>query len=418
MAAKVSPPYFLAILLAFIPSIGALSWLLLGSLEGPRNQSVIDLLPIFQMLVIFWAVLFGMFRTEFLKRPPPLVLYALIALIILMGLGFALNAIDPIAGLSEIVLRLVFIFLCVSLIFLIQKFDHRLQQAFSLAIFIFPILHFPVLLILYFLYIDHSSMNWLGGPVGFEHVRLWGMMLAVSIANGLGLLSIIRQRSLGVNFAIWAMLALLFAMLFWSGSRGALVGLIAAYIFSLAVFWRQMKTTLLPAFITAILGATLSLLPQKAMFAYGLLDRTKGLMQVENAQQATGGRMSLWRDAVDLIKEHPFIGHGFDQFRYLSKGWDIEYLQVHSIVLQTVLDVGIIGAVCVIVILLFYWLRGLTGVIKSRDPLRIAALTATNAILAMSLFDGTLYHPETTTLFAVVFALVLATPRPVVSPAN
>ena len=417
MQIKRSPPFFLATILALIPCIGALSWLFLGSLDGPRNQSVIDLTSAFQMLTIFMAFLFGITRIDFVKRPPVPVLIATAVLAITMIYGLLVNAPNPVSGVLDLLLKLVFVALSISICFLISLFDRRLPEAFILAIFLVPVLHIPVLAALYILYIDHPSMNWLGGPVGFEHVRIWGMFLATSLAVGFGFAPAIHKSSRLWAFVLWGLCALLWALLFWSGSRGALLGMVAAYLFSTVLFWRHLRTTVLPVLASAALGAALSMLLQPAMYSYGMLNRLVTTVG-GNSDRLSGGRLSLWRDSLGVFEQHPIMGNGFNQFRYLTEGFDRDWLQAHSIVIQSLVDIGIVGAVSLGFLLLFYWVKALNLLRRDPNAIRLAAFSGLNAMLVMSLFDGTLYHPETTTSFAVLFALALATPRPVASVAE
>lgn len=403
------PPFYLPAILAVTPALGAISWLLLGSLDGPRNQSVIDLLPLFQMLGIFLAVLYGITREGFLRRPPVPVAAALGLSAVVILAGLTLNATHPAAAATELLLRLALIALAVATIYLCQRFDRRLWDAFGTAILLIPIVHLPVLVLLYLLYIDEPAMNWLGGPVGFEHVRLWGAILATALAMGFGM----RRGPF-----LWGVATVLWALLLWSGSRGAVLGLGAAYLLSLALFWRQMRGSVLPFVATAAAGAGLSLLPKLPMVSYGLIPTLLKTVEASSGDDATGGRLSMWRDAFDYFTQHPVIGHGFDHYRYLTEGTETEWLHPHNIVLQLLVDLGIVGALCVAGALLFYWARGLGKALADRDPTRIGAFTALNALVAMSVFDGTLYHPETTTLVAVLFGMLLAHPRTMDSPAR
>ncbi|MHA3916492.1 O-antigen ligase family protein [Halovulum sp. GXIMD14793] len=404
---RIGSPVFLPVLLASIPTVGAISWLALGSLDGPRNQSVINLFPAFQMLTIFVAILFGLTRANFVKAPPAPILLGLIGAAGVILLGLALNASHPMDGAIELLLRLIFVVLAISVAFLCSRFDRRLWDAFGKAVFFLPLVHLPILVLLYLLYIDEPSMNWLGGPVGYEHVRLWAIFLATALAMGFGM-------SRGP--VLWLGAVLLWAMLFWSGSRGSLVGIVAAYALSLALFWPQMRASLLPFLATAAVGAGLSLIPKLPMFSYGLITSFNRTVEATSADAFAGGRMRAWSAALDYFREHPVIGHGFDHYRYLTKGTEVEWLHPHNFPLQLLVNLGILGAICVAGVLLYYWLRGTSHTRADRDATRIGAFTALNTLLAISLVDGVLYHPEPMTMVAVLFGMVFATPRVMDSP--
>ncbi len=398
---RIRPPLFLPLLFAAAPSIAALTWFAFGDIAKLRDKAPIDPTPFFEMLTIFLAVLYGLGRSGFLQRPPRPILILLGILAVVICAGFVLNAPQPIEGLMELLLRLALVAFAVSIAFLCTRFDPRLWDRFTLAIFIMPLLHLPILVVLYVLYIDEPAMNWLTGPIGYEHVRIWGMILGVSLAVGV-------TRFQGPW--MWIGAALIFTMLFWSGTRGAVLGFTLAYGLTLILFWTQMRGSLFPVIATVAVGASLSLIPRLPMISYGMIRAVE--KSIDGSSDPTAGRLELWSNAWNWYIQNPIIGHGFDQFQYLNLDTTKPWLQPHNIVLQLLVDLGAIGALCVAAILLWYWLRATGMALADRARNRIAALTGINAIIAMSFLDGSLFHPELTILFAMCFGIAYATPRP------
>lgn len=412
-----NPPYFLPALYAVVPTFGALLWLIWALVTGQIYETYVSLLSIFQSFVMIWALLLGLSRTKFLKAPAMWERGALLIIVAILVYGFIGPAVDAEHGAIELVLRLFLVVVAISIAYLISRYDRRMVDAFIWAVIAAPLLHFPLLVVLYFGYFDHPNVNWLGGPVGFWHVRLWGMTLAGSLAMAIGFAPQLSQKGMQKQVLYWAAVTLLWAMLFWSGSRAGVLGVCGAYLISLALFWRVMSKTILPFIVTIVIGAGLSVLPGNPLPMYGMFNSLAETVGSATLDGATGGRLTMWRDALSLVAQHPLLGWGFDQYRFNTFGQFDEAIQPHNIIINLLLDVGIVGTICVVAVVFSYWLKGLLSILRDETAsYKIGAFTALNALLAISLVDGALYHPDPSTLIAILFAILLATPRPVASP--
>jgi exopolysaccharide production protein ExoQ len=73
----------------------------------------------------------------------------------------------------------------------------------------------------------------------------------------------------------------------------------------------------------------------------------------------TQSRIGIWHEAARRIAEHPFIGHGFDATRVLSRdtpnipgtSWPALPLHTHNALLQIWLELGVVGVLLTIALL-------------------------------------------------------------------
>jgi O-antigen ligase len=320
-------------------------------------------------------------------------------------------AIDPAASAMALSQRLLAVLMCAALVFVIDRAGSGLGRALLLAVFGTTLLHLPLVAWLYVNMDAYPGLNWRGGPVGFWHVRIWGMALSAGLGAAAGVWLLLRDRGIPTVAAFWGAVALLWLALFWSGTRGGVVSVGLAWGFSLALFPRRMGPAVLPFALAMLTGAGLSTLLVTPESAYGILNSLRETTAAADADGVSAGRLTMWTDALRLIAERPLTGWGFDQYRHLSEGRFQGWEQVHNAVLELLLAFGAIGGGAIMVLILRFWLTGVAGALRRPGAVRIGALTGLNTLLLFSLVDGVLYHLDPLILTAILFALLLAPDR-------
>jgi len=260
---------------------------------------------------------------------------------------------------------------------------------------------------------------------GFGAVRLFGMALEVGIVVALGLL-VERQRRKGA-VVLWLALVALWAALFWTGGRGALISILgAALVLSLVrpALFKPIWGILL---VSGAAGAALSLLiwlPAGASF--GVINMfTESIKPSIDA--VSSGRIERWVDTISLIAERPWLGHGLGQFsnlwpKYLAfdqshalahphPTYFLAYRTVHNIVLEILLAWGVIGGALGLWLLAKGWVKSLLGVRSTRTGLGIPAFLGLNTLLIHSLLAGVYAVPHGLFYIALFFGICLA-PNP------
>lgn len=401
-------PYFLLWFYALIPAIGGMVWLAIDNPDLRLMGMPIDILPVFQGLFIILAFITGLPRSGFVRA----VRFDLAVLAILgavLAWGLIRVAPEPMHGLAELFARVVVVVVAICMAYLCTAHGPDFAESAAMAVLLHVVLHLPVLVVIYVLFADEAAINWTRGPGGFWHVRVWAMFLAAAIAITLGF-------SLGVRpgparWGVWAGLAMLWALLFWSGSRGSIAGLGAGYLLAVLIFPRQLVATLVPMLGAAVIGAGLSLLLVVPDATYGIFNGVAESVASENLDRASGGRLTLWGDALTLVAQRPWLGHGFDQFRFINFGEFHWTLQPHNEILNLAVQVGVVGTLCVLALALRYWGLMVRSVRQSGGrPDLLGAFIAINALIAISMVDGSLFHIETLTLAALLSGILLARP--------
>lgn len=80
------------------------------------------------------------------------------------------------------------------------------------------------------------------------------------------------------------------------------------------------------------------------------------------SDRPASGRLTVWDNTIDLIIERPLLGYGIKAAQYLdiSMGYDMTVVHVHNVVLEMMLETGILGFLAfsmVILIFVFNFLR-------------------------------------------------------------
>ncbi|HET6546302.1 MAG TPA: O-antigen ligase family protein [Rhodanobacteraceae bacterium] len=112
---------------------------------------------------------------------------------------------------------------------------------------------------------------------------------------------------------------------------------------------------------------------------------------LESVNEASAGRLSIWRDALRMSRAHPLTGVGVRGFRYaypeyaapgdpfVGRAGDVGASHAHQIVLEVLSETGAIG--------LLFWLVGVACAIRAwrraEPPARERALAPALALIAM-----------------------------------
>lgn len=134
-----------------------------------------------------------------------------------------------------------------------------------------------------------------------------------------------------------------------------------------------------------------------------LLTQEGALQDASNLWVSARGRAQVASQAVDRLKESPWLGIGLNQFRHvyaprpgdlllgkggLAPGHDI-IAHAHNMVLQTALDVGLVGSAAYWGILVVLWVRASQAARGVSTAARMAAAGSAMCLVAVNLFGLT-----------------------------
>ncbi len=207
----------------------------------------------------------------------------------------------------------------------------------------------------------------------------------------------------------------IFLLSFWSiiiaFSRGAFMGALMGLlflIFFLRLQGKPVKKNYVFLFV-AIFGilAITGILVMNSHYVVDLLNR-KG---------TADGRLSIWLESLQLIKDRPLFGHGINTFmrifQYYRKVPSSSPTFAHNCYIQMAVEVGIVGLVSFLVIILKLFLnqfrkRETCYSSNNFQVLSLGLLAGIFAFLVHSFFDNNLYSLQLSAFLWYMIGLYVA----------
>jgi putative inorganic carbon (HCO3(-)) transporter len=212
----------------------------------------------------------------------------------------------------------------------------------------------------------------------------------------------LRERVLGAAF-----LAIGIPSVLLSFSRGGYLAM-AACALALAISHRR-RVWLVAATVAS--GLLLLLVPPIG---------TRILIQLQNGYGNTfigrAGRLSLWSDTLQMLKERPILGAGLSGFaERIAPFWNANhperFIDPHNIVLNFWVETGLLGlfafAWLLVVAFRMSWRGWLNSDIGWR-PIQLGVLLALVAVVVHGLVDVPYFKNDLSLLFWTVVALSMA----------
>ncbi|HQF86888.1 MAG TPA: O-antigen ligase family protein [Acidobacteriota bacterium] len=146
-----------------------------------------------------------------------------------------------------------------------------------------------------------------------------------------------------------------------------------------------------------------------------VLTRFERIMDEEGVM--TEGRLPVWKDTVDLIRDFPLLGVGLGNYRYAFLSYNetpmnVVYDHAHNDFLQYTAELGIPAGFTLIAFVLAAVFFACRGFIRTPSVSRQAALLGAAggvfSILAHSVTDFNLQIPANTALFTMLLAAISA----------
>jgi O-antigen ligase len=227
------------------------------------------------------------------------------------------------------------------------------------------------------------------------------------------------ERRVLYGFAIVLMAIALIA----TGSRGAIVGLVAALFFLSvvsSVIWRRKeregekrRSTIYLVLTRLGIGLLLIIAILIGALYFGGEESLSRIVGTINSQDPSSGRLYFWKISLSIIRDNPIIGVGLGAFglaftKYDTNNGLYRVEQAHNDYLQVLTDTGIVGALVGLFFLaaLFYLgLKKLRSGDKFRRGISMGALAGCFAVLVHSFFEFSLHTTSNALLFLVFVAL-------------
>jgi O-antigen ligase len=316
---------------------------------------------------------------------------ALVALLVWAALSYTWAA-DPSTALGGAG-RFALVMMLVPIAF--SAVNKREQVPWILAAFVIGALISGLYGFLHPVAITNRDAGRLAGTIGDSNAE--ATVLAAAIPLLISLVGVI-ERSARLKLAALIGVLILFASLVDTLSRGGLIAL-AAMLLGAVVFggrWRRRAVLLLVVGVVATVGYYFVLAPASSLQRVTMND--------------TSGRSSLWTIALRVIKTHPLLGVGTDNFivvesHYINQPGAIQALFVvntpkvtHNTFLEAATDLGIPGLLMLLAVLGFAiraavraaWIFERLGD-RQMELMSRAIVLALVAVLTSDLFVASVY---------------------------
>jgi O-antigen ligase len=249
---------------------------------------------------------------------------------------------------------------------------------------------------------------WLAGGRGalplYAHPRILGLhMIGGAIASTALLVRPAASRA--GHAAAWVAGVCVWAGMLWSGGRAPLLAVavgLAAWFFVRPGDRRRIAFVAIAQLLGGLALSAAFWTPRAELGWWHALERTHVAATSGSVSGLTSTRTDFWRETAQRARLTPWLGHGPDAYRFLTPKLDGE--QPHNFVLSLWLDLGVLGAVPLLVLLASALGRGWSSARRARGDAADLSI-AWGALLVASvvggLLDGVFYH-----LLALLPALV------------
>ncbi|NJL21418.1 MAG: putative bicarbonate transporter, IctB family, partial [Leptolyngbyaceae cyanobacterium SM1_3_5] len=218
-----------------------------------------------------------------------------------------------------------------------------------------------------------------------------------------------------------ACLVLTFSRGGWIGfvvaSFAAMVLLVHWFSVYLPRLWRRLAMPI-------VLGVSASVIVLAVATVEPLRDRV-GSMFVGREDSSNNYRINVWSGVIEMIRDRPIIGIGpgnsaFNKIypRYQRTGFSA--LSAYSILLEVLVETGIIGFTCFLWLLLVAFNQGWVQLQRLRSTRNasgfwlMAAIATMFGMLAHGLVDTVWYRPQVSTLWWLMVGLIASFYQPLV----
>ncbi len=276
-----------------------------------------------------------------------------------------------------------------AMVFLVSN-DERFDQSRWIGVLTIGAIAYLFALVAFISLIPNpDNFNWVSALPSATNVRQIGNHLSLlAIAPVAALLARKSQHRVLHFIALTAIIC----FIGWTGSRGALFGIVAGVVAGLAVGYKFTTLRNIGLMMLSLISGLLASIPLFAPApAFGLLRIASSISH----EDISTGRIGMWRNAVVEIAQKPLMGHGSGTYReHVFQNTGRAYNHPHNFILQFGFDWGVVGALAMILMLAALGWHLVT--LKNHDsPTRFVSVAGFTAVIAIAMIDGTLFYPLT-----------------------
>lgn len=248
-----------------------------------------------------------------------------------------------------------------------------------------------------------GGVEWDSALPGFISLRHLGTWIG-AIAAGVSVHVLYRERFDRPRLMHFVLVFVL-AYMFWTGTRAAVLGVLAALAIC-AISFRQLPglRNMVGSACLAIAGFVLALVFQFDHPSF----RFSNSNELADPNAFSSGRLELWAATIDRWLESPWLGWGTGStFTDVFINWS--HTQPHNAILQALISWGLLGGIAAIW-LVIRAIAAATGAARADSEKRTTwpLLAIAYCLLVQSMFEGSYYYPRLIILSLIVLATLVA----------
>jgi O-antigen ligase len=207
-----------------------------------------------------------------------------------------------------------------------------------------------------------------------------------------------------------------FLALVFSFSRMGLISMLASLGLIAAVVWAGRRRNPLPtALILLVVASCVATVAWVGVAP--VVSHFEELSRDDPIAQGAEGRMALWKDTLEIIRDRPWTGAGLGSFEFAFtrvQSQELAYTveHAHNDYLEFSAELGIPAAALLFLTFFFLAARTLQTSLRARSSrtraLALGILAGTSALLIHSLADFNLHIPANALVFSVLLGMGVA----------
>jgi len=247
--------------------------------------------------------------------------------------------------------------------------------------------------------------QWFQNPPFNSHIRHTGYQAAAALCIFF-VYFVDKQMSARNEALSFFVLATLWSFLFWLGGRGAILSVFGTLLFLWSISHasnRFSRNFIYFVLVAALIGLFVG--EWLAVFDWnGVTNTVQRSLNTDDVDGLFSGRISIWMSVWKSVRDYIAFGLGSQGYYFMPNR--IYGVQPHNLIMQFLIEWGLVGTLLFISLLLRgFWVGFKVHVLGRQKGVSMAALAAGSIICILSihaLTDGTYYHPQP------AFYLVLA----------
>jgi len=251
----------------------------------------------------------------------------------------------------------------------------------------------------------------------------WAQLLLKGFSGEAAVFRKFVSRTELVSVVFWLFLAILiFTALILSRSR---MGIISAIVSLLAILTLDKASAMRPRTKAAV--AALFFLGVLALIVWIGSDPVMSRFETLGREYTLSGqsRVSIWHDALGLIRRHPLLGTGLGSFSVAYPSVQTAFLNLlvdhaHCDYLEVATELGLPGAILVFGSIFWVLARTAHRYRKAEErfdkAISLACVGSIGAILVHSVADFNLYIPANALVFTIILAMAWSGAHPESAP--